>query len=125
MATSQCAAGKWNFCIEQGTTFNPPLRVKAGGVPVDITGWTFRMQIREVDQDGAVIVELTSGNGRFVIVDAVNGLFNPLLADTLTDTFTEAQFEDAVYDLEAIDSLGAVLRLLEGVVTLSLNITRS
>ena len=120
------AAARKNFEIEQGATFDPILTLKETetGDPIDITSWDFRMQIREVDQNGAVIVELTVSNSRIVILDASGGKFQLVITDTITDTFTEAQFESAVYDLEAIESGGAVRRLLEGNVTLSLNITR-
>lgn len=123
----QCLAATCNICIEQGTTWKPALRVteQTTGSPVDITGWDFRMQIREDDQDGAIIIELTVANGRINILDATDGVFELRILDTETDAFTEAQFEDAVYDLEGIDSLGDVMRLMQGRATLSLNITRT
>ena len=120
-------ARQYELCIDQGATYRPVLSLVDNEdcvTPIDVTGWTFRMQIREKDQDGALIVELTTANGGVVIVDAVNGQVELLIADTVTDAFTEAQFKCAVYDLEAIDALGNVERIMEGTAVLSLNITR-
>ena len=120
------AAAAHNFVIEQGATFNPVLRLveKTTQNPIDITGSDFKMQIREEDQDGTVIVELSITNSRIVIVDASDGKFQLVLTDTETDAFTADQFQDAVYDLEWKDSAGVVKRLLQGCVGLVLNITR-
>ncbi len=123
------AAAQLNICIEQGTTFNPvlTLREKATGNLIDVTGWEFRMEIREDGPGGTLIIRIdntTTGPGdEILILDAVNGKIQWVIEDTTTDTFTEAQFEDAQYDFEAVDSLGAVTRLLMGCAALSLQVT--
>lgn len=122
----KCLAATCNICIEQGATWKPALRMteQETGDPIDITSWTFHMQIREMDQDGTVIVDMTTANGRINILDAPNGLFELRLTDTETNAFTEEQFEEAVYDLEGTDTLLDVMRIMQGQATLSLNITR-
>ena len=119
-------AAAHTFPIEQGTTFNPVLRlkVKSTGVPIDLTGSDFLMHIREEDQDGPLIQALSISNGGVIILDASDGKFQLFISDTDTDAFTEAEFAAAVFDLDWKDSLGTVKRLLEGCATLSLNITR-
>ena len=44
-------------------------------MPVDITGWTFRSQIRDKNSDKTPMIELTTENGGVVILDAANGQF--------------------------------------------------
>ncbi len=119
-------AAPHTFPIEQGTTFNPVLRlkVKSTGVPIDITGSDFLMHIREEDQDGPLIHELSVSNGGVIILDASDGKFQLFISDTDTAAFTEAEFEAAVYDLDWKDSLGTVKRLIEGCAILNLNITQ-
>lgn len=114
------------FLVEQGATWQIPLRFVISGVPVDITGWDFRMQVREKNQDGAIVVELTIGNGRIIFGDPTDGQILLIIVDTDTDAFTKSQFKNAVYDLEGIEPSpsDAVHRLLEGDVDMELNITR-
>ena len=113
------------FKIEQGAAWQVPLRFVIAGVPVDITGWDFRMQIREKNQDGPIILELTITNTRIIFGDSADGQILLTLTDAETDPLTKAQFKNAVYDLEGIESGGApVHRLLEGDVEMELNITR-
>jgi hypothetical protein len=44
-------------------------------LPLDITGWTFRSQIRDKNSDEVPMIELTTENGGINIIDAVNGQF--------------------------------------------------
>ena len=45
------------------------------GMPVDITGWTFRSQIRDKNSDKTPMIELTTENGGIEILDASLGSF--------------------------------------------------
>jgi hypothetical protein len=123
------AAAELNICIEQGTTYNPilVLREKDTGTPIDITGWEFRLEIRQDGPGGTLIIRIdntASGPGdEILILDAVNGKIQWVIEDTTTETFTEAEFEDAQYDFEAVDTLGQVRRLLMGCAALSLEVT--
>lgn len=46
------------------------------GTPVNLTGYTGRMQVRPSSTSEDVIVELTTANSRFLITDAANGRIN-------------------------------------------------
>lgn len=127
MATAklEAQAGKLNIVIEQGTTFNPVLTYtdnSTPAVPIDLSGYTARMQIRAQQADTAVIVggDLTTENGGITLGGAA-GTIALLITDTITTAFT---FSNAVYDLELIDGSGIVIRLLTGSVTLSTETTR-
>lgn len=88
--------------------------------PVDLTGYTARMQLRASAAADAVLLDLTTENGG-ITLGATDG--------TITCTASAAQtaalaFSTAVYDLELVDGDGAVTRLAEGSVTLSREVTR-
>ena len=112
--------GKYNFTIKQGSTFRKPFQWIAGGSPVDMTGWTARMQIRpEVDSE-IVIAELTTEDGG-ITIEPLEGKFNLYLSDVETSAFS---FEDAVYDIELVDQSGDVHRNIGGKIKLSPEVTR-
>lgn len=124
MATAklEAQAGKLNIVIEQGTTFNPVLTYTDNSepaVPINLTGYTARMQIRLKQTDTNFIEELTDGNG--ITLGGAAGTIALFISDTDTAAFT---FTNAVYDLELIDGSGIVIRLLTGTVTLSTETTR-
>ena len=124
-------AGTHNITILQGATFSLPVtwETSDGGAPpvltpVNITGYSIRMQIRtEIDAVG-FIDEFTTGGGEILLTDAANGKFTLTITDTATTLYTEADFESAVYDLELVSGGGVVTRLIEGTVTLSKEVTR-
>lgn len=123
---AKCETAELDICINQGSTFYLPLmwheKNEDGtkGDAIDLTGFTARMQIRENVEDAAFIIELTTENGRIE-------LNNPTGAINLTIAAADTEgldFEFAVYDLELIDGSGVVTRLLEGCVSLKLEVTR-
>jgi len=98
----------------------------SGGVvaynqPIDLTGYTARMQIKAKLADATIILELTSSPAAGLTVDNV--------AKTITITLTAAQttlltFKTAVYSLEMVSSGGAVTEIMSGKITLDKEITR-
>ena len=115
------AAAKYDFTIEQGATTTKPFVWKSGdGVPVDISGYDVRMQVRRSVSSSDVLLAADTGNGRFQ-VDGPNGKFTLVLsaADTSAITWTTG-----VYDIELEDGDGVVTRLLMGTVTVSKGVTR-
>lgn len=54
---------KIDLAIYQGATFSKVMRWSAGGSPVDLTGYTARMQVRGEIDDEEALVELTTENG--------------------------------------------------------------
>ena len=124
-------AGTYNFTCEQGATFTrlieleePDLIADPTGntfVPIDIRGYTARMHIRRTLESPAPMISLTTENNRLII--------NPDDADnqvliTLTDEETSTLTTSGVYDLEIESPDGVVSRVLQGAVTLSLEVTR-
>jgi hypothetical protein len=114
---------KINLIIYQGTTFKKDIQWLIGTppIPVDITGYTFRMQIREKIKDTIFLIELTTENSKIIITSATEGRFSLVLTATETSLLN---FKSAVYDLEVITPSGNVSRFCEGSVQLSLEVTR-
>jgi hypothetical protein len=116
-------AAKLKLKIDQGSDFVKSLTWKAGDptpVPVDITGFTARMQLRQTVTSSTVLLELTTENGG-ITLGGVLGTIN--IAATAVQTAALTQ-KSAVYDLEMVYPGGAVRRLIEGTVTISPEVTR-
>jgi hypothetical protein len=88
--------------------------------PVNLTGFTARMDIRESLDDATVIHTLTTENGG-ITLGGVAGTIDLLIPATATE---DLDFTHAVYDLELINS-GVVTRLISGSITLSKEVTRA
>ena len=114
-------AGKYDFVIEQGATFDRSLTYKdPAGTPLNLTGYTARMQIRSGVSSPTVLLELTSANGRLVIDPLVGGI-----TIYLEPVDTEGvMWKRGVYDLEIEAPDTSVTRLIEGNIELSREVTR-
>lgn len=113
-------AGKLNMVIEQGTTFNPVLTYQdADANLIDLTGYTARMKIKNARTDATALEELTTENGGITLGGAA-GTIALLFTDAETTAMT---WETGVYDLELVSGSGVVTRLLQGVVTVSAEVT--
>jgi hypothetical protein len=128
------AAGKHTFNIEQGATFDPIIQYlnpapdpdndpDTPGPPIDITGYDARMKARTGSKTGPVFLDLTIGSGIIILSEAL-GQFQLDVDDTATAALTEADFDGgAFYDFEIIEPGGKVIRLIEGSIKFSLNVT--
>ena len=115
------SAGKWNFTIEQGATFVRSLNwTQKDKTPIDITGYTAKMQIRKAPSDSNVLLELSTANNR-ITIDGLNGGVELFI--TATDTGA-INWVGGVFSLELTSPTGTVTRLLEGAVSVSPEITR-
>lgn len=112
-------AGIYNITMDQGAQWTLTVVYdNNNGTPIDLTGYTARMQVRpKFGADNAVLT-LSSVSGGIVITP---------LTGTLNLTATTAQTADIpggfyVYDLE-IDNAGIVTRLMQGSVTVRDQVT--
>jgi len=112
-----------DITIYQGETFDRTFTYNTGTLasytPVDLTGYTARMQIRERLEDSTTIAELTTENSK-IVLGGVAGTIQLLLTDTETSAITT----NGVYDLELISGGGVVTRLMQGKTILSKEVTR-
>jgi len=110
---------KYNLTVDKGATFKQNVVYQdSDGIPIVITGSTARMQIRETFES-PIIHELTTENGG-ITIDGPNGELDLIISATDTATF---EVTPAIYDLELITNNGEVVRLLEGNVLISENVT--
>lgn len=116
------AASKLKLVIKQGATFRKRLTWKTGTplVPVDLTGMTARMQVREELKSAAVLLEMTTENGG-IALGGVAGTIDLYLTAVQTAGYT---WESGVFDLELVTSPTEITRLVEGTVTVSPEVTR-
>jgi hypothetical protein len=125
------AAGRYSFIIEEGATLNLQIDWSdANGNPINLTDYHARMQIRPTVESDVVILSLSSsfsGDGTGISLNGANGdlpLSSGSLAIQIAASASEGlNFTDAYYDLELVKG-GVVVRLLEGRVKLSKNVTR-
>ncbi len=115
----------YDINIKQGATFSLIMTWytdETQTTPVDLSGYTARMQIREFKESADVIVELTTGNGRITLGGALGTIALEISAEDTEDlVFPESL--TGVYDLELVNGT-TVTRLLEGTVYYNLEVTR-
>jgi hypothetical protein len=87
--------------------------------PVDLAGYTARMQIREKLTSTTTLEELTTGNGK-VLVNNTTKTISLILSAAITEAYT---WKSGVYSLE-LEKEGVVVPLLYGNVTLEREVTR-
>jgi hypothetical protein len=125
-------AGRYNFLIEQGATFQLELQYKdPSNNPIDLTGYSGRLQIRQTVPSTVVLLCLSSSlrpDGTGINFSGSNGTTPPtsgsigIYISAVSSSLLT--FDQAVYDLEIENSGGFVTRLLEGGVQLSKEVTR-
>jgi hypothetical protein len=121
------AAGKYSFVIEQGTTTNFNISYQDSSKNyINLTGYAARMQLRPNINSSTVYLQLSSSlnsDGTGITVSP-SGSLNIYISSC---TSSMLNFDQAVYDLEIYSGSGAcpyVIRLLEGNVKLSKEVTR-
>jgi hypothetical protein len=117
---------EYNLLIRQGATFGPVTvtMTNPDTTPVNLTGCTIRGKIRRKALDAAVVATFTVS-----ITDAVNGGYQFSLTDEVTSAMTAGEYTSSseskyVWDLEMEDTLGKVLPLYYGKVTVLREVTR-
>jgi hypothetical protein len=114
------AATTYDILIEQGATYSQVITYKDNGVAVNLQGFTARMQVRSTLESATALIELTTANSRIALGGAA-GTITLTIAAADTAALTSGR---GVYDLELVSGSGIVTRLLQGVATISRNVTR-
>jgi len=108
-------ATKANITVDQGTTFSTNISLTDdNGEPIDLTGYTGRSQMRK---------HYTSSNSQSFTVSLSNtsGVVSLSLAATQTANLIPGRY---VYDVEVISAANVVSRIVEGIVTVTPEVTR-
>jgi hypothetical protein len=121
------AAGKYSFIIEQGSTTNFTIvYTDSNGVPINLSMYSSKMQIRDSYSSSVPIITLSSSlnaDGTGLNMDnSVSGAIGIYIASCTSSMFN---FYEAVYDLDIISGSDCpyVNRILEGKVKLSREVT--
>lgn len=114
-------AAVYNITVEQGATFTLNLVYKDNNAtPINLTGYTARMQIRRNYNAVTPLATFTTENGR-ITLGTTNGAVAVTGEAALTASLTGRV---AVYDLELIAPSGVVTRLIRGSVTIIPEVTK-
>ena len=129
------SAGKYSFTIEQGATLQFEIQYKdSTNTPIDLSTYNRRMQVRPTVGSSDVYLSLTSdlqSDGTGLNFSGSNGTTPPQSGSIgiyiSAVTSSNLDFSEAYYDLEIYSGSGVseyVVRLLEGKVKLSKEVTR-
>lgn len=113
-------AGQKNWEVDQNTTFRFVIEyLDSNGDPIDLTGASAKMQVRDTKGGSKLAFTLTSPSGG-ITIDAPNGK----LTLTMTPTQTNKLFyPKSSYDVMLVDASGVKTKLVEGFLTLSRSVT--
>lgn len=114
-------AGTHNITIEVGATFEMSAIYKISGVVQDITGWDARMQVRKKKSATDALLDWDVLGGQ-ITIDGSNG--KVIISVDAVEAGNTALPPYGVYDLEIESPAGKVIRLLEGDVDFSGEVTR-
>lgn len=129
------SAGKYSFTIEQGATLQFEIQYKdSNNIPVDLTSYNGRLQVRPTVGSSDVYLTLSStlqSDNTGLNFSGSNGS-TPLSSGSIgiyvsAVTSSNLDFNEAYYDLEIYSGSGNseyVVRLLEGKVNLSKEVTQ-
>lgn len=117
-----------DICIFQGATFNQTLFWEVGDppAPVNLTGYSAKMQIRSSHKSKVVILELSSPSSGITLGtsgDYTTGAINLTIGASTTAQLSVCDGAKPVYDLE-MTSGGVVTRILQGNVIIAPEVTR-
>ena len=114
-----------NYIIYQGALFEEVFEwfAQDGVTPIDMTGYTIRMQVRPSLTATVKILDLTTENNKITITDAAQGQFK--IRVDAEETAELTPIKNAVYDLEIDPGNDEnIIRLLEGTITIKGEVTR-
>ena len=125
-------AGKYNIACQQGSTFdilmilqypNPDDCEDPNACPEylnwELSGYRARMTVRKYVNSATSLINLTTENGRIFLGEEPGGLRLFIRAEDTLDITSSG-----VYDIEIISPSNEIDRVIEGVFTLSQEVTQ-
>jgi len=114
-------AGKYNIIADQGATFSRVVIWKDDtDTPVNLTGYSARMQVRQRYVSTSTVLSLTSPSSG-ITLGTTNGQIQIVVS---ASTMAGIAAGDYRYDLELVSGSGIVTRLLMGSFTVRPEVTR-
>jgi hypothetical protein len=109
---------KYNFICSQGSTFSKQITWTIDNVPVNLTSYTARMQVRQKHSSKNTNVDINTENGGISLDD--KGNINLFISASETENIYAKEY---VYDLELV--IGSeVTRIIEGKFIVTPEVTR-
>lgn len=107
-------ATKLNLIIDQGTTYSTSFQVNGDdGNPLDLSSYTINSYIRKTYTSSSYVAFSTSANN--------SGYVTLSLSSNSSSNLVAGRY---VYDVEAVSSSNTTSRLIEGIVTVTPQVTR-
>ena len=122
------SAPVYNTTIERGSTFQLTVTYKdASSTIVNLTGWTFRMQVRQAPTSDVILT--SEGGSPTIAIDETNKATGVLVFSVTpanTTAISPSTLTTAYYDIEIQKtSTGEVRRILQGKLGISPEITHA
>jgi hypothetical protein len=122
------SAPVYNTTIERGSTFQLTVTYKdASSTIVNLTGWTFRMQVRQAPTSDVILT--SEGGSPTIAIDETNKATGVLVFSVTpanTTAISPSTLTTAYYDIEIQKtSTGEVRRILQGKLSISPEITHA
>ena len=110
-----------NWEVDQNTTFRFQVQYTQEDevTPIDLTGSTAKMQVRDQKGGSKLAFTLTSPFGG-ITIDGPTGTLTVIMTPTQTN---KLYYPKSSYDIMVVDSNGNKTKLLEGFITLSRSVT--
>lgn len=110
-----------NWEVDQNTTFRFQIQYTEDDqvTPIDLTGATAKMQVRDTKGGSKLAFTLTSPSGG-ITIDGPTGLVEIVATPTQTNKLF---YPKSSYDIMIIDSNGNKTKILEGFISLSRSVT--
>lgn len=113
-------AGLYNITAEQGATFTRTITWNnSAGSPINLSGYTARMQVRSDYGSASPILTLTTENSGITL----GGALGTIILSASATTTAALVAGNYVYDLELVNG-SVVTRLLQGGFVINAEVTR-
>jgi hypothetical protein len=115
-------AGLYNITADQGATFSRTITwTDSARIPINVTNYTARMQVRTTVESPTVVLELTTANGRI----SLGGVLGTVTLNVPASVMQNVLADKYVYDLELIAPTTQVVnRLVQGNFVVRPEVTR-
>jgi hypothetical protein len=111
--------GIYNVQCWQGADWDRTFTISQSGVPLNLTGYSAAMQVRESADADTYLLSLTNGTG--ITLGGTAGTITVAITSAQSSAIAAGSYS---YDLEIVSNGGAVTRLLQGSFNVVGNVTR-
>jgi hypothetical protein len=110
-------AGYAELIIDQGTTFNTIITIadETSGLALNVSGYSFASQVRKSYYSVNATADIVC-----TITDSANGVLAISMSNTVTGGIAPGRY---VYDVRMADNNGNVTRVVEGIMTITPQVT--